>query len=82
LADYLLLQLYVHFYHAKAGPFCEVYGVVTDVQQIQRGNQRRVPGARKHESSIHIMPSCFQKLKYKFLKAYLVLCLVNQLFNI
>jgi hypothetical protein len=26
----------------------------------------------------HIITSCFQKLIYKFLKAYLVLCPVNQ----
>jgi hypothetical protein len=25
-----------------------------------------------------LRPSCFQKIKYKFLKAYLVLCPVNQ----
>ena len=29
-----------------------------------------------------IIPSCFQKINYEFLKAYLVLCPVNQPFNI
>jgi hypothetical protein len=29
-----------------------------------------------------LMPSCFQKFKYEFLKAYSVLCPVNQPFNI
>jgi hypothetical protein len=29
-----------------------------------------------------VIPSCFQTLKYKVLKAYLVLCQLNQPFNV
>jgi len=34
------------------------------------------------QDEVHLIPSCFQKLNYEFLKAYLVLCPASQLFNI
>jgi hypothetical protein len=46
----------------------------------QKGGVDKSTHLEKRRSDI--IPSCFQKLKYEFLKAYLVLCPVNQPFNI
>ena len=56
-------------------PYDENYGYInTSTVQLKHIHI----SDRIHSSQDIFIPSCFQKLKYAFLKAYLVLCPVNQ----
>jgi very-short-patch-repair endonuclease len=68
--------------------FCKELMLIIELDGITHDNEDSVVKDIRREENLGkagfkiVIPSCFQKLKYEFLKAYLVLCPVNQSFTI
>jgi len=51
-------------------------------ESISRLTPKTSEGIFKNSELVNLIPSCFQILRYEFLKAYLVLCQINQFLNV